>query len=70
MLFVGCIGTVLALISLINNLILFYSFSSSRHVWTTHRNLTYLTGLSVCDILVSFLYIAIMSIQVFNFNFN
>uniref|UniRef100_A0AC34Q9R4 G-protein coupled receptors family 1 profile domain-containing protein n=1 Tax=Panagrolaimus sp. JU765 TaxID=591449 RepID=A0AC34Q9R4_9BILA len=63
LLFVGCLGTAIALISIMLNLLLFYSFVSSSLL--RRRNLTYLTCLSLCDIFIGISYIGIMSLQVY-----
>ncbi|KAK0400212.1 hypothetical protein QR680_003406 [Steinernema hermaphroditum] len=61
--FVGCIGTTLALLSFFENALLFYTFVTSPVLRT--RNLIYLAGVSLCDIFISLSYIGIMSMQVY-----
>ncbi|RCN35026.1 hypothetical protein ANCCAN_19124 [Ancylostoma caninum] len=63
MCFVGCIGLITALVSIVHNCLLFYTFNSSRVL--RKRNLTYLMWISGCDIFVSMSYIAIMCMQVY-----
>ncbi|VDM96041.1 unnamed protein product [Thelazia callipaeda] len=63
MIFVGIIGTLSALIGFLENILVFYTFISSRVL--RHKNLLHLTCLSVCDIFICFSYIEIMSVQVF-----
>ncbi|KAI1725101.1 7 transmembrane receptor (rhodopsin family) domain-containing protein [Ditylenchus destructor] len=60
---VGVIGASIALLSIANNLILLYTFLSSKR--RPERNLTYLTCLSFCDLLISIFYMTIMSVQVY-----
>uniref|UniRef100_A0A0M3HKU4 G_PROTEIN_RECEP_F1_2 domain-containing protein n=1 Tax=Ascaris lumbricoides TaxID=6252 RepID=A0A0M3HKU4_ASCLU len=61
MVLVGCIGTTIALISFVENILVFYTFVYSKVL--RRRNLLYLTCLSLCDIFVSVSYIGIMSMQ-------
>uniref|UniRef100_A0A914RWF9 G-protein coupled receptors family 1 profile domain-containing protein n=1 Tax=Parascaris equorum TaxID=6256 RepID=A0A914RWF9_PAREQ len=63
MVLVGCIGTTIALISFIENILVFYTFVHSKVL--QRRNLLYLTCLSLCDIFVGVSYIGIMSMQVY-----
>uniref|UniRef100_A0A0M3IWC9 G_PROTEIN_RECEP_F1_2 domain-containing protein n=1 Tax=Ascaris lumbricoides TaxID=6252 RepID=A0A0M3IWC9_ASCLU len=63
MVLVGCIGTTIALISFVENILVFYTFVYSKVL--RRRNLLYLTCLSLCDIFVSVSYIGIMSMQVY-----
>uniref|UniRef100_A0A1I7YLS0 G_PROTEIN_RECEP_F1_2 domain-containing protein n=1 Tax=Steinernema glaseri TaxID=37863 RepID=A0A1I7YLS0_9BILA len=68
LIFVGCIGSSLALLSFLENALLFYTFVTSRVL--RKRNLIYLTGVSLCDIFISLSYIGIMSMQVYAEYFN
>uniref|UniRef100_A0A0N5A3S6 G_PROTEIN_RECEP_F1_2 domain-containing protein n=1 Tax=Parastrongyloides trichosuri TaxID=131310 RepID=A0A0N5A3S6_PARTI len=61
--FVGIIGTIIAIISAVENLLLFITFMISKKL--KQRDLTYLTTLSVLDICVAVSYIDIMSIQIY-----
>ncbi|CAJ0959082.1 unnamed protein product, partial [Mesorhabditis belari] len=61
--FVGMLGCTTALVSIMHNCILFYTFNSSKLL--RRRNLTYLKWISLCDIFVSLSYIAIMCVQVY-----
>uniref|UniRef100_A0A7E4UN50 G_PROTEIN_RECEP_F1_2 domain-containing protein n=1 Tax=Panagrellus redivivus TaxID=6233 RepID=A0A7E4UN50_PANRE len=61
---VGCLGSTIAIVSIVHNLLLFYTFVSSSLL--RRRNLTYLTCLSLCDIFIGISYIGIMSIQVYS----
>ncbi|VDO96133.1 unnamed protein product [Heligmosomoides polygyrus] len=63
MFFVGTLGLVTALISIVHNMLLFYTFNSSKVL--RQRNLTYLMCISGCDIFISICYIAIMCVQVY-----
>ncbi|VDL69228.1 unnamed protein product [Nippostrongylus brasiliensis] len=63
MCFVGCLGMVTALISIVHNTLLFYTFNSSKVL--RQRNLIYLMWISGCDIFVSMSYMAIMCVQVY-----
>lgn len=63
MVFVGIIGLIVALISIIHNSLLFYTFSTSTVL--RKRNLTYLMWISGCDVFISLCYIAIMCVQVY-----
>ncbi|CAJ0604087.1 unnamed protein product [Cylicocyclus nassatus] len=63
MCFVGCLGLATALISVIHNSLLFYTFVFSKVL--RKRHLTYLMWISGCDIFVSISYIAIMCVQVY-----
>lgn len=68
MILVGGIGFSCALISIFNNLVLFYVFvTESKNSLASVGYFTYLTGLSVCDVIISFFYITIMSAQVRDF---
>lgn len=62
MVFVGVIGLIVALISIVHNSLLFYTFSTSTVL--RKRNLTYLMWISGCDVFISICYIAIMCVQV------
>lgn len=62
MVFVGIIGLIVALISIIHNSLLFYTFNTSTVL--RKRNLTYLMWISGCDVFISICYIAIMCVQV------
>uniref|UniRef100_A0A1I7XE37 G_PROTEIN_RECEP_F1_2 domain-containing protein n=1 Tax=Heterorhabditis bacteriophora TaxID=37862 RepID=A0A1I7XE37_HETBA len=64
MIFVGYIGLITALISIIHNCLLFYAFTTSKIL--RRRNLTYLMWISGCDIFISICYIAIMCVQVYS----
>ncbi|CAB3405717.1 unnamed protein product [Caenorhabditis bovis] len=63
MIFVGVTGLIVALISIIHNSLLFYTFSTSKVL--RKRNLTYLMWISGCDVFISLCYIAIMCVQVY-----
>ncbi|VDM50561.1 unnamed protein product [Toxocara canis] len=63
MVLVGCIGTTIALFSLFENMLVFYTFVHSKAL--RRRNLQYLTCLSLCDVFVSVSYVGIMSMQVY-----
>ncbi|CCD71161.1 G-protein coupled receptors family 1 profile domain-containing protein [Caenorhabditis elegans] len=63
MVFVGVIGLIVALISIVHNSLLFYTFSTSTVL--RKRNLTYLMWISGCDVFISICYIAIMCVQVY-----
>ncbi|KAK5972292.1 hypothetical protein GCK32_001623 [Trichostrongylus colubriformis] len=63
MFFVGCVGLVTALVSITHNILLFYTFNSSKVL--RQRNLIYLMWISGCDIFISMSYIAIMCVQVY-----
>lgn len=60
--FVGFLGFTIAVICIIHNLLLFYTFLSSSLL--RKRKLTYLTCLSLCDIVVGVSYLGIMCVQV------
>ncbi|VDN32349.1 unnamed protein product [Gongylonema pulchrum] len=62
MVLVGGIGTTIALIGFMENILVFYTFISSKAL--RHRNLVHLTCLSACDVFICFSYIEIMSMQV------
>ncbi|CAI4228108.1 unnamed protein product [Auanema sp. JU1783] len=63
MIFVGIIGLITALVSILHNCLMFYTFNTS-HV-LRKRNLTYLMWISGCDVFISLCYIAIMCMQVY-----
>ncbi|CAI5449002.1 unnamed protein product [Caenorhabditis angaria] len=63
MAFVGIVGLFVALISIFHNLLLFYTFNTSKML--RKRNLTYLMWISGCDVFISICYIAIMCVQVY-----
>ncbi|GMS96846.1 hypothetical protein PENTCL1PPCAC_19021 [Pristionchus entomophagus] len=63
MAFVGVLGLLTALFSIINNCLLYYTFVTSRTL--KKRRLTYLKWISLCDVFVSLSYIAIMCVQVY-----
>ena len=62
MIFVGVLGLLTALVSIVHNSILFYTFSTSRLL--RKRNFTYLQWMAGCDTFVSLSYIFIMCTQV------
>lgn len=62
MFLVGGIGFIFSIISIFNNLNLFYVFITKKT--SAGGYLTYLTGLSFCDVIISFFYITIMIAQV------
>ncbi|PAV89951.1 hypothetical protein WR25_10535 [Diploscapter pachys] len=63
MVFVGIIGMTIAIVSIVNNCLLCYTFNSSKGL--RKRNLMYLMWISMFDIFISICYILIMCVQVY-----
>ncbi|CAD6194886.1 unnamed protein product [Caenorhabditis auriculariae] len=63
MVFVGVLGLVTAVVSIVHNCMLFYTFNTSKVL--RKRNLIYLKWISGCDVFFSLCYIAIMCVQVY-----
>lgn len=60
--FVGAIGLTTAVLSLLHNYLLYYTFVTSKVL--LKRRITYIKWIALCDIFISISYIAIMCVQV------